>query len=148
MFLLRNLLRPILILFVVGIIFCGCSTDNIDERKQEKWLQYASLPYDVRSLVDQRTICQGMTSDAVYIAFGEPNENFADLDSKGTYRWIYGEPISAKKPKVFFKEFRKGDKSYLQKCKKDEKDQNIYSRAEIVFSRDRVIQWQLFDKKK
>ncbi len=148
MFLLRHLLRPILISIISGILFCGCSTDNIDARKQEKWLQYSALSYEVRNLIEQRTICQGMNSDAVYIAFGEPDEEFNDQELKGTFRWVYGEALSAKKPKMFFKEYKKGDRVYLQRCNKKEKNQNIYSRAEIIFSRDRVFQWQLLDKQR
>ncbi len=145
----EHFLKTIAVLLITGILFCGCSTNsNMENRKQEKWLQYSAFSYEVRNLIEQQTICQGMVSDAVYIAFGAPDEEFNDQELQGTFRWVYGEAISAKKPKVFFKEYKKGDRVFLQKCDKKEKNQNIYSRAEIIFSRDRVLQWQLLDKQR
>lgn len=129
-------------------LFCGCSSNNqIEARRHEKWLQYGSMNWETRGLIEQGIICQGMSQDAVFIAFGEPDEKFgAGNNSSETMRWGYGEYMGGKKPKVFFKEFEKGGKIYLQKCAKREKNQTLYSRVEIIFSRDKVARWELMGK--
>lgn len=141
----KNICFAVLVLLV--ILFSGCSSvnDSVDSRKHEKWLQYGSMSWDTRWLIEQKIICPGMSADAVYIALGEPDEKFGDQNSSEV-RWGYGEYMGGKKPKIFFKEFEKNGRPYLQKCQKKEKNQTVYSRVEIILSRDKVVRWELTGK--
>ncbi|MGC8830171.1 MAG: hypothetical protein ACP5TE_10385 [Verrucomicrobiia bacterium] len=136
----------VIVAALLSLLSGGCSSlnDNIDSRKHDKWLQYGSMSWDTRALIEQKIISTGMSADAVFIAFGEPDEKFAEQTVPEGSRWGYGEYMGGKKPKIFFKEFERGGRIYLQKCTKKEK--NVYSRVEIIFSRDKVLRWELMGK--
>src|SRR6476620_6199196 len=62
-------------LLIVCLLFAGCATKStIESRRLERSSAYEALPPDQKQMVDAGQIRVGMTSDAVYIAWGKPNE--------------------------------------------------------------------------
>lgn len=69
-------------------VLCGCS--SVQSRKQEKSAVYAALSPEFREAVDQGNLKAGMPMDAVYIAWGRPNQ----ITRSGTWdseeiAWVY-----------------------------------------------------------
>lgn len=73
------------------LFLAGCaSTGTIASRRQERAAAYAALTPEVKELVDQGRIKTGMTTDAVYIAWGPPAEVLQGGDQHGEYTtWVY-----------------------------------------------------------
>lgn len=69
----------------------GCATSNVETRSRERAATYAALSPEVRALVDQSQIANGMSMDAVYIAWGNPTQisNAQSSDGKTIVTWIY-----------------------------------------------------------
>jgi hypothetical protein len=72
-------------------LLMGCATTStIPKRMEERRAAYDALPPEQRSLVDQGQIKIGMTSDAVYIAWGPPSQILNSESGAGTSTtWIY-----------------------------------------------------------
>src|ERR1700758_1963730 len=76
----KTMKRPIFVkhLFVAllaALVMAGCTTShNLESRKQERYGAYMALPPDLKAAVDQGRIKAGMNMDAVYIAWGKPNQ--------------------------------------------------------------------------
>jgi len=69
----------------------GCvSKSTIEDRRLELADFYATLPPAQRDLVDQGQISVGMSTDAVYIAWGKADEVVTGGDEKGIWNsWLY-----------------------------------------------------------
>ena len=78
-------------LVLASLWLAGCATSStLDSRKQERAAAYASLPAELKTLVDQGQIKVGMSVDAVYIAWGAPAEVLHSEDqSGGATVWVY-----------------------------------------------------------
>lgn len=144
-----NFIRQLIYCWCLAIVFglcAGCSTPSAsDTRKHEKWLEYASYSPEIRGLIEQSIIRQGMTMDAVYIAFGVADQEFGSSRT-GQARWCYGEYMGGGKPKFYFRQIEDRGVLYLQKCPKNVKEKPIYSRVEIVFLNGKVSYWELMGK--
>jgi len=79
--------HPALILLAV-LLASGCATNSIARRKQERLDAYSNLPASHQVAVEQGRLLEGMTTNAVYIAWGKPSET----SSEGTtIKWLYHE---------------------------------------------------------
>ena len=79
-------------LFVLSfLILAGCSTTGtIASRSRQRAAAYAAFTPEVKALVDEGRIAAGMTTNAVYIAWGPPAEVLQGGDQRGSYTtWIY-----------------------------------------------------------
>ena len=62
-------------LFILCLLLAGCATKStIESRRVERSSAYDALPAEQKAMVDAGQIRVGMSSDAVYIAWGQPNE--------------------------------------------------------------------------
>src|ERR1041384_1970845 len=62
-------------LFIFLLLLAGCATKStIETRRVERFSAYDALPADQKATVDAGQIRIGMPADAVYIAWGKPNE--------------------------------------------------------------------------
>ena len=80
--------------FSLAILLClfaaGCATSTIESRRKERLASYNALPPDQKQLVDQGQIKVGMSTDAVYIAWGKPGEVLKGASESGeTITWAY-----------------------------------------------------------
>ena len=82
-----NLCR-IALLFVIAALLTGCAGSKIASRKGERVEAYAQLPTAQRQLVDERRIDVGMSTNAVYVAWGKPAKVVA-ATAQGTFTWVY-----------------------------------------------------------
>src|SRR4051812_48813987 len=77
-------------IFLLGLLVTGCATSNVNSRKAERQLAYATLTPGQRALVDQGQIQIGMPMDAVYIAWGKPSQIIRGESPTGAATtWIY-----------------------------------------------------------
>jgi hypothetical protein len=78
--------RHVILLFVV-VMLAGCAGNKVASRKSERAAAYAALPPAQQQMVDQGRIDVGMSSDAVYIAWGKPA--MIVPTTPGNVTWIY-----------------------------------------------------------
>jgi hypothetical protein len=78
----------VLLALVTSILLTGCAGNKIEGRKRERAAGYAELPPAQRQLVDQGKIDSGMSTNAVYVAWGGPATTVA-TNAPGTFTWIY-----------------------------------------------------------
>jgi hypothetical protein len=77
-------------LLLAVCLFCGCARNTIETRKQERYSAYTGLPEEMRSLVDQGQVKVGMSMDAVYIAWGQPDQVYSAENANGAITtWLY-----------------------------------------------------------
>jgi hypothetical protein len=77
-----------LLLLAVAFL-CGCAS-TIEDRRKERLAAYSQLPPETQSLVDAGQIKVGMSKDAVYIAWGKPDQVIhSESDQGQTEIWLY-----------------------------------------------------------
>ena len=79
------------ILFLLAALLTGCATSStIPKRMEERRATYDALSPEQRALVDQGHIKVGMSTNAVYVAWGSPSQALNSESSSGTTTtWIY-----------------------------------------------------------
>jgi hypothetical protein len=83
-------MKRILNLALPVFLLVGCATSNVESRKKERYHAYSELPAEQRAAVDAGRIKVGMTMDAVYIAWGKPNQILAGETPAGAQVvWLY-----------------------------------------------------------
>lgn len=86
------MMNRFLVLSLAALVLGGCATSQqkLERRKQEKSGAYSSLTAEQRTLVDQGQIATGLPMDAVYIAWGKPDQLVNSGTEAGTFTtWIY-----------------------------------------------------------
>lgn len=72
------------------VLLAGCASSTIEKRRAERSAAYAALPAEQRALVDKGDIAVGMSEDAVFIAWGKPDQVLRRGDKNGeSTRWLY-----------------------------------------------------------
>ncbi|MDE3066023.1 MAG: hypothetical protein KGJ60_00585 [Verrucomicrobiota bacterium] len=128
-------MKPALsILLSIGLL-AGCATpSNIQSREQERAAAYASFSPEVKAMVDQGRIAVGMTPDAVYIAWGQPDEALQSGNQNGVFTtWVYRG--------AFLEETRYWVGRRFPYLAHDYEPRN-YVRAEIIFANGKVQAWR------
>ena len=83
------MMRLILLAISLGLL-AGCATTTIEGRRKERAGAYAGLSDDHRTMVDRGDIAVGMSEDAVYIAWGKPDQILKSGDKSGLkITWLY-----------------------------------------------------------
>jgi len=84
----RLILLQALVAGAFALFLAGCTT--IETRITEKQAAYSSMSATDRALVGQGKIREGMSQDAVYIAWGAPNQRATGRNRGRTVEtWIY-----------------------------------------------------------
>jgi len=77
-------------LAIVAGLPLGCATSTLESRKQERYGVYSGLSSEQKGSVDLGHIKVGMPMDAVYIAWGKPDQVLTAESAAGTQiRWLY-----------------------------------------------------------
>ena len=78
-------------LLLLAICLAGCATNStVQSRIQERSAAYAAFPPDIKQLVNASRIKAGMDTNAVYIAWGKPDEVLESGNQNGEYTtWVY-----------------------------------------------------------
>lgn len=125
------------VLLLVAVVMVGCATSSIESRRQERMTSYASLSPEVKSAVDAGQIRRGMTSDAVYIAWGKPSQILQQEDERGPVTtWLYHGS--------YLEETR----YWPYRARVPNYDYNIrgYVSAEVIFQNGVVTNWRTLPK--
>ena len=83
-------MRAVRMILLLAVAFlCGCAT-TIQDRRKERLAAYSQLAPDTQSLVDKGQIKVGMPKDAVYIAWGKPDQIIQGESDQGKNdTWLY-----------------------------------------------------------
>ncbi|HWF19708.1 MAG TPA: hypothetical protein VG754_10590 [Verrucomicrobiae bacterium] len=125
----KQLFVGLLAVLVLG----GCTTNTVQSRKQKRYAAYQSFPSDIKTAVDQGRITAGMNMDAVYIAWGNPDQVVTGGNQAGeAITWLYhgsylGETSIWGDRHVNYAYYSGG-----------------YVRAQVVFVNGVVKEWQTF----
>jgi len=139
---------PLLILFLV---FAGCATKStIESRRVERSSAYDTLPADQKTMVDAGQIRVGMSADAVYIAWGKPNEILESEDPQQghlTFWRYYGSWLQENRYWAY-REVNRGPRGgiYLERYLTSDYSPRDYVRSEIVLKDGKVISWRTLPK--
>lgn len=83
-------MRKILAAILAGLVFTACAPSTPQARIAKNPEQFSALGKKEQSLVEQGQISQGMSPEAVLLAWGPPDQSFeGSKDSKPTGRWDY-----------------------------------------------------------
>lgn len=83
-------MKPFLFLALLPPLLAGCATSTIESRKQERYGAYSELTSEQRAAVDAGRIGVGMPMDAVYIAWGKPQQVVSGEGPAGAFTsWLY-----------------------------------------------------------
>lgn len=132
-FLSNSALVPLL----AALLWTGCaSPGTIQSRQQERAAAYTTFSPETKSLVDQGQIAVGMTTNAVYIAWGPPDDVIEGTDQHGAVTvWEYFAELS--------------DESQYSADMPDPRlvlynfEAQTYVRAMVVFRNDLVQRWDV-----
>jgi hypothetical protein len=116
--------------FLLALLAAGCATSTPASRKTERAAAYASLPDDLKALVDEGKIKIGMPQDAVYIAWGKPGQILQNETEAGSATvWIYEGG--------YLEETRYWSRRTIS----HDYQPRTYVRAEVVFVGGKVKSW-------
>jgi hypothetical protein len=120
-------------ILLAGLVLAGCATSTVQSRKQERYAAYEALTPEMRGLVDQGQIKVGMTTDAVYIAWGPAGRVLQGENEAGkTTTWVYyGSYVQ----EVRYWGYRNLHYDYYP---------TTYVRAQVVFVDGVVKSWQTY----
>jgi hypothetical protein len=83
-------MRTILITLSASVFFASCAPSTPQARIQRHPEKFAALGENHRALVEQGQLARGMSTDAVYLAWGAPAGVFQGSKAgKSTERWDY-----------------------------------------------------------
>lgn len=85
------LCKSVSLALLVFLFWTGCATSStIQSRERERAAAYATFSPETRRLLNQGRINVGMTTDAVYIAWGPPDQVIEGTDQHGAVTiWEY-----------------------------------------------------------
>jgi len=128
---------------LVAFLVQGCATSTIVNRRQEKLAAYNALPAAQRELVDHGQIQVGMGQDAVYIAWGPPEQVLEEETQEGhTVTWLYHGQWMQESQYWNYREVSRGGTVFMERYPDREYDPRDYVRAEIIFAGGKVVRWR------
>jgi len=82
-------MKRVTLLLLAAAFLTGCAS-TIEDRRKERLAAYSALPPETQSLVDHGQIKVGMSKDAVYIAWGKPDQTLqSESDQDRIETWVY-----------------------------------------------------------
>jgi hypothetical protein len=149
-------MRAVRLVFVKApLLFCllllvGCATKStIESRRVERANTYDTLPADQKAVVDAGQIRVGMSADAVYIAWGKPNEVLESEDPQQghlTFWRYYGSWLQENRYWAYREVSHRRDGVYLERYLTSDYSPRDYVRSEIVLKDGKVISWRTLPK--
>ena len=136
-------MKYFLLPLLAALALCSCATSSIDSRRTERRAVYDALPPETKSVVDQGQVKIGMSTDAVYIAWGQPSQILTGESERGSLTtWLYlGTTLRehrywAYRYSPYHRRYYEGP--YMEY---DYYPEN-YTRAEVVFENGVVKSWR------
>ncbi|HXG47146.1 MAG TPA: hypothetical protein VNO52_05950 [Methylomirabilota bacterium] len=134
-------------LLILPLVLTGCATSTIEKRRAERLAAYQAFPPDVKAAVDQGQLRIGMSTNAVYIAWGRPSQVLVGESKEGrTMTWLYyGTQLREIRYWTYRPYSLRGDCHYpypgAPYLAFDYVPEN-YVRAEVQFAGDVVTAWR------
>jgi hypothetical protein len=134
-------------LFIFLLFLAGCATKStVETRKLERLSAYEALPADQKAMVDAGQIRIGMSSDAVYIAWGKPSEILESEDPQQGHLvfWRYYGSWLEENRYWAYREVNRGPRGgiYVERYLTSDYSPRDYVRSEIVLKDGKVISWR------
>ena len=139
-------LKSITVLLCCGAILCGCASSTIEKRRAERITAYETLSPEYQQLVDAGEIKTGMPKDAVYIAWGKPDDITYSEDSHGKLEtWLYYGRYMKEYRYWNYRAINLGDgEEYLVRHLESDYNPESFLKAELIFSRGKLISWRTY----
>lgn len=139
-------LKSITVLLCCGAILCGCASSTIEKRRAERITAYETLSPEYQQLVDAGEIKTGMPKDAVYIAWGKPDDITYSEDSLGKLEtWLYYGRYMKEYRYWNYRSINRGDgEEYLVRHLESDYNPESFLKAELIFSRGKLISWRTY----
>ncbi len=139
-------LKSITVLLCCGAILCGCASSTIEKRRAERITAYETLSPEYQQLVDAGEIKTGMPKDAVYIAWGKPDDITYSEDSHGKLEtWLYYGRDMKEYRYWNYRAINRGDgEEYLVRHLESDYNPESFLKAELIFSRGKLISWRTY----
>ena len=137
-------------ILAVLLFAAGCaSTPTLEERRIERAAAYAALSPAEKALVDKGQIGLGMNEDAVFIAWGAPDEIVHSEDANGRLtRWLYRGTYFKEQRYWTFREVptASGGRNVFERYLETTLDSRSYVSSEITFKDGAVLRWRTLPK--
>ncbi len=139
-------LKSVTVLLCCGVILCGCASSTIEKRRAERITAYETLSPEYQQLVDAGEIKTGMPKDAVYIAWGKPDDITYSEDSHGKLEtWLYYGRYMKEYRYWNYHAINRGDgEEYLVRHLESDYNPESFLKAELIFSRGKLISWRTY----
>ncbi|HEU5069326.1 MAG TPA: hypothetical protein VFV96_02820 [Verrucomicrobiae bacterium] len=132
-----------LLLLSAGLLMTGCATKTPASRAAERPAAYAALTSTQRELVDQGQIKVGMTTDAVYIAWGKPAQVLQSEDEHGAVTtWLYEGGWMEETRYWAYRQIGTGRDRFLERYLINDYQPRTYIRAELHFVDGVLKDWR------
>lgn len=135
--------RSSVLAVLAAAVLGGCATSTVESRKKERYASYAALTPELRTSVDTGQLKIGMTTDAVYIAWGKPSQILVGQSTAGTTEtWIYAGSYMEEHRYWSYRRGYYGRRFYGGPTLEYEYAPRAYTRAEVVFENGVVKSWR------
>ena len=137
------------LIVVFLLLFCvGCATSTPDTRRAERPDAYARLGSEEKGLVDEGQVAVGMGVDAVFIAWGKPDQVLHKGTSEGTTEtWLYhGSKLQSYHSWRFRETHDQNGRAFLVRALVTDYHPQSYVRAEIRFEAGKVKEWKTLSR--
>lgn len=132
----------------VGCVSSPTDPKQIAKRKAERPVQYAALNTEEKALVDQGQIRAGMSTDAVYLAWGQPAQVLKQGDESGEQTlWLYEGTTTDEYMWWNYREVVRADGTlYLDRFLDRNFNIRTYISAELIFENDVLRRWRMLPR--
>ncbi len=108
---------------------------------------YQELSPEFQKLTDAGEIKVGMPKDAVYIAWGKPDDiTYSETESGKLETWLYYGRYMKEYRYWNYRSITRGDGEYLVRHLDTEYNPESFLKAELVFSAGKLIRWSTLPK--
>lgn len=130
------------------LLIGGCQSSTIESRRLERQSGYDALSSEQRQLVDEGKIRVGMNEDAVFIAWGKPDQILQSETKDGiTTTWLYHGHVLESQHAWRYREIQTHNgATFLERYLDQDYQSRDYVRAEIVFREGAVVEWRTLAK--
>jgi hypothetical protein len=139
-----------LLLIAVVALLTGCAaTPTLEQRRAQRAAAYAELTAADKALVDAGSIRIGMNEDAVFIAWGKPDEVTESEDQNGLLKqWVYRSFYFTENRYWTYREGPgvAGQPIVFERFLQTDLDSRSYISAQITFKGGKVVNWRTLPK--
>jgi hypothetical protein len=132
-----------LFILMTLLLAAGCATNTVAKRKQKRPGAYEALTPEFKAAVDQGQIKVGMSTDAVYLAWGKPSQVLNSETPQGAIAtWLY-EAAQLQRIRLWsYYPYLPGDYTWGGPRMVTDFYPVNYIAAEVIFEKGLVRQWR------